>query len=220
MRIRKYIVNENYFDIWSPAMAYIVGFTTADGYIWYGTRGAMILEYSIKNTDISILEFIRSEVSPNANIRIFDRYDKRTNKTYTTAKLRIFSTKICRVLAKFGIVPNKTGKEMLPNLPENFKYDYLRGLIDGDGSFGIYPQSTPNSYYSRMSIASASYQFLDDINKVLLMKLGKIVNKGCNCYALTLQTRVNIITIGKLIYNTNSFYLNRKKQIFDRMCAL
>lgn len=54
---RKHNVNENYFDNWSPNIAYILGFITADGYNSY--RG---LEITVNVKDISVLEFIRNEI--------------------------------------------------------------------------------------------------------------------------------------------------------------
>lgn len=38
-------------------------------------------------------------------------------------------------LAKFGIIPNKTYlTNHLPEVPKKFLKDFLRGLLDGDGS--------------------------------------------------------------------------------------
>ena len=65
---KRFFHNEEFFDNWSHEMAYITGFIAADGHIW---KNRPILDIGIHPKDISILEFIRDNVSPSKPITAF-----------------------------------------------------------------------------------------------------------------------------------------------------
>lgn len=200
-----YNTNEHYFKTWSSNMAYILGFITADGYI-YERKNALRVE--LKDTDIEILKFIIGEISPNNRIIYRSKLDNRTGKIYNQYKISISSKILINDLNKLGVMPRKSGKEYLPQIPQEFIYDYLRGYFDGDGCFyiGKYPTGTPRYC---LSIASSSNTILDSINKMIFHGNCRIINKK-NCYTLIVNNSTNINKICSLMYNGN-FCLQRKK---------
>ena len=40
---------------------------------------------------------------------------------------------MCQSLIKLGVIPNKTGEENFPDIPQKFYAAFLRGFFDGDG---------------------------------------------------------------------------------------
>src|SRR3989344_5957481 len=58
--------NENFFKIWSPTMAYVLGFIAADGALIQNKRGGHFLEIQI--TDRELLRNIRHALGSNHKI--------------------------------------------------------------------------------------------------------------------------------------------------------
>jgi intein-encoded DNA endonuclease-like protein len=132
----KYSVNHNYFsnDWWSHNKAWILGFTQADGCVVITEDR---LSYRLHIKDSKILEFIKKELEYTGIIGKVNIYDIRTNKYYNQAVLQISSKQIKEDLIKLGITPQKTGKEVFCNIPQEYIYSYIRGIFDGDGSICI-----------------------------------------------------------------------------------
>jgi intein/homing endonuclease len=127
-RKRKYVFNEHYFsEIDTSDKAYWLGFIFADGSndIQNGLRIA--LKESDKSHLSKFLNCLNFEKHPTLKIR------KIKDKEYVS--LKITSKILTDSLIQLGIGKNKTKSPILPNVPEKFKYDFLRGLFDGDGCF-------------------------------------------------------------------------------------
>lgn len=60
--------DDNFFKKWSPEMAYVIGFFTADGCMIRNKRGAHFIEFQI--TDKDILIKIRKVLQSNHKISI------------------------------------------------------------------------------------------------------------------------------------------------------
>ncbi len=116
--------------------------------------------------------------------------------------------KIKEDLIKLGITPQKTGKEVFCNIPQEYVYSYIRGIFDGDGSVGIYKSP-------RFEIVSANLKFLEDINNNLNHLC--TIYRYSNIWSLTTHKILNLHHIYSLLYNSNGFYLQRKKDIFDKI---
>lgn len=67
-------VNKNFFKIWSPEMAYILGFFTADGCLTVNPRGSHYIEFVCNDKDV--LEKIRDVMGSKHKIsrRIWEKY--------------------------------------------------------------------------------------------------------------------------------------------------
>lgn len=118
---RVYSVNKKFFREWNPKMAYILGFTCADGCVHQRT-----LSWELSNkfpSDKEILERFSKEL--NSNYLVEERL-----KSY---RLRINSIFLVKDLEKLGIVPNKTKILKFPKVPNNLLRHFIRGFLDGDG---------------------------------------------------------------------------------------
>ncbi len=120
--------NENFFKKWSPEMAYVLGFFTADGSMYKTKRGTYFIEFQI--TDGDLLEKIRELLGSNHKIT-----KKRRNRTHKIIyRLQIGSKEIFKDLSRLGLAPNKSKTLKLPLIPDKYFRHFLRGYFDGDGN--------------------------------------------------------------------------------------
>lgn len=157
--------NENFFKRWSPEMAYVLGFFTADGNMIKNKRGAHFIEFQI--TDKELLGKIRKLL--NSNLKISER--KRNNKWKNIYRLQVGSKIIFNDLLKLGFKPNKSRTIKFPSVPLKCLPHFIRGYFDGDGcvSFGIYSRKMRKSkaYLLSSRFTSGNKKFLANLLKIL-----------------------------------------------------
>lgn len=184
-------------------MAYILGFTTADGCVNFNpTKWVYSLSYGLNKDDIEILEFIRSEICPTKPISQPNKQDM--------VRLEFNSKTLCNDLINLGVTPRKTGFEILPKVPDEYRFDYLRGLFDGDGS--IYFNEKSKSKWSRtavFAITCSNKNYLEDL-RLKICPLGKI-RVGNNTFDWRIQKQSDIRSIASLMYVNSNFSLKRKR---------
>lgn len=129
------LVNEEYFTAWSSNMAYVLGFTLSDGCIIEGTYKGYsdALKFGVQLQDIDIIEKIRHELQSEHKISI----------TGGAAHFCITSRKIVESLKSLGISYRKSLREKVPNVPNTYIRDFIRGVIDGDGGVSIDARGYP-----------------------------------------------------------------------------
>lgn len=213
--MKDYKINEDYFNkIDSEAKAYFLGLLFTDGNVFIRNKSGQIsLEIHIQ--DKEILDKFKQEVNSNNTIS----YRKRRNTE--TVCFRISSYKMCLDLSKYGIIPNKTKKtKTLPDIPNEFKKDFIRGLIDGDGS--IYQSSNK---YNHVTFCSYQYNICNQLqnwcdelinskNKAKILK-----DKGKEIYRVHYNNQEQVKRLVTVLYKDSNFYLARKyskaKAIFE-----
>jgi len=129
------------------------------------------------------------------------------------------NVKLYCFLTNIGLMPNKS-KSMGPLLiPPAYLADFLRGLIDGDGSIGyfMHPESTRKQF--RIRITSASVHFLDWLRKKLTITLGikGSLEKVPGAYQLNYYKGDSRKIIDFIYYNNSVPCLRRK---FDKAMLL
>jgi hypothetical protein len=141
LRARKYTVDDDFFSRDNELSFYIAGFWLSDGWITkkdecYGVG------ISLANKDIDHLEKIKKTLKCTSPIKIRKRFrdyifDVKVGKELTNCNLRFFSEKCFKDLERFGVIQNKTYYTKIPDEIVKSKYinHFLRGVIDGDGSF-------------------------------------------------------------------------------------
>ena len=162
--------NENFFKVWTPEMAYVLGFFTADGNMIRNKRGAHFI--SIEITDKDILERMRK--SMGSNHKITERKRNAINKI--AYRLQIGSKEMFSDLMKLGITPKKSKTVNLPIVPDQYFTHFLRGYFDGDGNVvsGYYrkPDRKNKSYTLATRLTSGSPLILGSIKKTLNRLIG------------------------------------------------
>ena len=132
---RLYTLNESYFqNIDNADKAYWIGFIAADGCIHFDARGVGTLLIRSTPKDKKHLQNFLDDINSTSKIKTGINSGFGEGKPY--CKIDIYSTRICNDLLKYGIKPKKSLVLQPPtNIPEKYLVDWIRGLLDGDGSF-------------------------------------------------------------------------------------
>lgn len=124
----RYDVDYKFFENWTAENAYVFGFIAADGHLKSRKEcDIYALQFELAGYDRDVLEKIKKVMSFEGPICETKR---------GTVKLQINNAKIIDDLVNKGIpIKNKTFDLEWPStLPEEFYRDFVRGLVDGDGS--------------------------------------------------------------------------------------
>ena len=134
-----YEFNDDYFKVLDTyEKAYFLGFIAADGYITKGKRNALKFNINRKDKEI-LIAFCKAIGYDDTHIKDYESYytDKHgLRHEFPACRLWIFSKSIARDLEKYNIVNNKShiDNDMFGLIPDVFKWAWLVGYIDGDGS--------------------------------------------------------------------------------------
>lgn len=212
-------INKNFFKKWSPEMAYILGFLSADGSIYRTKRNTYFLEFQI--TDKDLLYRIREAL--NSDHKITEKNSSKGEKM--VYRLQIGSKEIFEDLVKIGITQAKSKTIKLPSIPRRFFAHFLRGYFDGDGNIvsGIFKRKDKgfSEEYFRLRFTSGSKTILDDIRDKLnqLLKFNGSILRYGGAWRLSYSNK-NSIKICNFIYKdirkNNLIYLLRKYNIFQQ----
>lgn len=203
----KYSVNSNFFAEWSPSMSYVLGLFCADGNL---KKDSNTLSISLHVDDRHLIEKILDALNSNHKVLL--------PKNKNMAALSIDNIHMYNDLVKLGMVPNKSKTIKCPDVPDRFIPDFIRGVMDGDGSV--------DSKRKRMKIVSASKDFIDGLAK-MFNKIGvgyKLYNehyiynnKKSDFYVIRVLRVKDIKILYNLMYAGSNLYLKRKKQAFIGM---
>lgn len=196
---KKYSINEDFFNVQSHDMYYILGFIYADGCIRLKDYR---LEFHLKKTDRNLLSRILSEM--RSNHRIYD--------TDKSAKVVIANKNIYYSLLKYGLHDRKSLDLDFPYIPKEYMSDFIRGFFDGDGSVA------KKHYYVKIL---GTKPFLEKLKGILEhngIKVHSIVEANPNkvdsshlTYVLYITKKDECEKFGNFIYQNNpKLYLGRK----------
>ncbi|PIQ35600.1 MAG: hypothetical protein COW60_03090 [Candidatus Yonathbacteria bacterium CG17_big_fil_post_rev_8_21_14_2_50_43_9] len=213
-------VNKSFFKKWSPEMAYVLGFFAADGYITVNKRGGQF--WCIQITDKKILEQIREAIQSEHKISV----RVRSGNESTLYRLQIGSIEMCENLRRLGFSERKTKSLVVPNVPEKYFSDFVRGYFDGDGNVWtgiIHKQRKTRNFAIQASFTSCSKVFLESILERLAMYNfdgGSVYKIKENCYRLQFGT-CDTLKLYNFMYNhgshlEDSLFLERKREVFER----
>ncbi|MBU0459943.1 MAG: hypothetical protein KJ597_04605 [Nanoarchaeota archaeon] len=209
----KYAANKDFFKKWNSQMAYVLGFTCADGNVHGSTLAWDLSDKFYSNQ--KLLEKINTALNSTYPIK------KRKN----SYRLRISNSIILSDIQKLGIVPNKKKILAFPDVPNEYLRDFIRGFLDGDGWITI--RSRKNDLKEIcVGFSNGSLTFM----KILVAKLNqsislsghnlrtrkKITPKGIKTTTYQLEYYShNAFSLIQYLYNNleeNDLYLGRKFQ--------
>ena len=210
-------INQDFFKKWTPEMAYVLGFFTADGCMIKHKNGGHYIEIYI--TDLDILEKIKDTMGSNHKISMRDRRSSNQNLKIGY-RFQVGSKEIFNDLLIFGLSPAKSHIVRMPEIPKKFLSHYVRGYFDGDGHVSSCEyQKKDRKNKSRIIITgftSGSKKFLEDLLSQL--KNSGIVTGGSlhltDVYHVCFSIRDSLKLYNFMYKNSNDLYLERKKSIF------
>ena len=221
-------VNKNFFKKWSKEMSYVLGFFAADGYITVNKRGGQFL--CVQITDKKLLESIKKVMGAEQAIGVRPP-DKSKSNEKILYRLQIGSVEMCNDLRALGFSERKTRSLAVPNVPNKYFPDFVRGYFDGDGNVwvgDIHKERKTKTKAILVAFTSGSYGFLKKLQEKLHLHglgFGYIYgSKKGNYYRLQFST-LSALKLYDLMYNRNikdflGLYLDRKKKVFEKFKRL
>lgn len=213
MSLRRRLLDESAFDKLTEQSAYWIGFLMADGNISY-KKGVSIIALHLKEQDLYHLEKFRTFVGSSHKIASY------INKTWGNRSYSISfsSERIANTLIKYGCVPKKCFKAEIKGDIQHNRHLW-RGIIDGDGTLGLYNRINCNGTVRRVPYISLTgnhnicRQFRDYLQKHLEPMPHKIIpSKRSYLFMVSDHRAIKAI---KLLYDDCSVALDRKLKQAD-----
>lgn len=196
-------VNSEFFNRMSPELAYILGLWITDGCAY--DRGS----YSIGLKDKEVVEWV-SETIGYKN-KIWEITEKRNNsKRYF---IQFTNQDVKKVFDKYKVVPNKSLKTEVPEIPKEYMSHFVRGVFEGDGHIG------KHGYSYTVSIVGASEKFISSIKEIIEQEIGgsrtvKYDKRGNGLFLYNVYGKESINKLGEWLYPEGTFGMIRKKNKF------
>jgi hypothetical protein len=201
----KISIDETFFSIIdTEEKAYWLGFIAADGCVRKNKSGSFELSIHLSAKDEAHLNKLKIAMKASQNIT--KKIDKNSNKHVC---LRIIRKRITDDLQKHGIVPNKTFFGVsLPELKNQLLLAWIRGYVDGDGSFWIRSRNDSLCF----AVVSSTPELLNQIKQFFIENDicgGNTSQTAIHCWRLSYEgAKAN--KIGKLLYGNSTVHLERK----------
>ncbi|MBC8161685.1 MAG: hypothetical protein H7Z42_10750 [Roseiflexaceae bacterium] len=118
--------NVDFFRVWTPEMAYVLGYWWSDGHMRIkNDTGAHLIE--IASNDYDHLVVIAQAISGNYSLR-------KVAVTSNTYLISFCSKEMYQDVLAHGGTPRKSRTIDFPYVPDELLAHFVRGVIDGDGT--------------------------------------------------------------------------------------
>lgn len=199
----QYTKNDLFFqNIDSEEKAYFLGFICADGSININRNK---LSFTLNTKDIEILIKLKNLLKTTAPIASRAYIDKRNGANIESVSLQIYSKKIIEDLYSLNICENKSNVLRLPNIDDNLKIHFIRGLFDGDGYIG--------TQCTLISTAECLNDIIEYLKKYDVSVSNSIhtVHQEKNIYRISINSgNGNCVKFLNLLYKHSEIHLKRK----------
>ncbi len=207
MQTRSYIyrkasghtLNESAFDLDTKESAYWVGFLMADGAIWETT-----VALHLNSKDKDHLEKFKLFMGGTQSIVEI--------KEKNSVRYAFQSVAIVNKLALFGVTEKKSHTAKVPEKLKN-NFDFWRGVIDGDGSIGIYKRSGEKSFGKpsvRLELLGSSFvinSFIEFVGSSFNIHSSSSIDKNTPRVQLYGKSAIKVINS---LYENATIALDRK----------
>jgi thymidylate synthase ThyX len=193
----KGLINETFFNtIDTPEKSYLMGFIQSDGNLRKDSYQISITQKNGWFIERLLKDFIKAST--------YGSVDKNCRQ-YSFTNKNLYENLVSK-----GIIPNKTydmreehASLLWNSIPKEFKYDFLRGLLDGDGSLRFFNQKNVGETESCNITWNGNQYLLNYIQQFLLEEFNystRVFRPDKNCDILY---RISITTpdIGKKVCN-------------------
>ncbi|MEU9882869.1 LAGLIDADG family homing endonuclease [Streptomyces phaeochromogenes] len=205
-----------FMDLEDPNYAYMFGFLQADGHLAKGTgqKGRLTVEINARDTGI-LREFQR--LTPY-NSSITER-TRSTNfaETHHSATWTLCSLEARTKINELGLPYGRKSKKITPPRVPFSRRDYLRGVIDADGSVGYTSKGLPFISLTTASTAIGAYLcFYTKKITGVERRIKRNVRDGI--YNILYWTEA-AQTLGEHLYYPGCLSLSRKQTAADSLAA-
>lgn len=204
---QKTLFNKNYFDLVNTEKkAYFLGLLAADGTI--SDKKNTVSLSLIAEDGIDLLNELKKEMDSKGKIIIHkDKRHDYLRRPLCTMQFTNAQTK--NALNNLGLHPKKTTNLDYPKINKDLNRHFIRGFIDGDGSF----------YYKRGILVFSlvgTESILSSIQQILKKELGmepiKLIRHKTGVYYLNLAHKKTML-LREWIYKDSSIHMKRKRNM-------
>lgn len=192
---------------WSPNFAYAIGLLVTDGCLSIDERH---FDFTSKDKEqlINFMECL------GIKVKIGYKTSGYTGKKYT--RIQFGDVNFYKFLLEVGLMSAKTKTISALKIPENYFFDFLRGHLDGDGTFYYYWDPRWHSSFMFYTVfISASKNHIDWLREKILKLIkikGHITKSVSNStYQLKYAKSESLKLLPKLYYNKDVICLSRKR---------
>jgi len=201
-------------DISGANLWYLVGLITSDGNLSQDGR-----HIDITSKEKNFLEKLKTAIGLENKVCV-----KNKEKINLAYHLQIANKNFYEFLLSIGLMPNKSLILSKLNVPDKFFFDFLRGIIDGDGCIRhwVHPSNKKEQWSLRIFSGSRNFiNWLKERIEICLRCRGRIhttLNPGRQNAVYTLKYgRMAAKKISGDCYYKDAFSLERKA-ILAREC--
>lgn len=199
--------------MWSFNIAYAIGLMTADGNLSSDGRH---MTFVSKDLDLIYIFKkclgLRNKISKKSS-----GYSRDKSKKYYF--IQFGNVKLYNFFKSIGLTPRKSKTIRKLIIPHQYFSDFLRGLIDGDGSIGyfMHPESTLKQF--RIRITSGSRDFLEWLNREIrdFLDIKRNIRQVTRAYELCYYKEASKKLRDFIYYKGDIVYLKRKFEIAKLM---
>ena len=130
------------FDLTVPDYAYMFGFFQADGHLYQGVGNKGKFTVELSKRDEHILYDFQKLIPEYSSIRYRVR-DTNFKDDYQSCILTVSDLGFRTLLSNMGVPYGKKSEFIKPPTVPFSRIDYIRGLIDGNGSLGLTAKGLP-----------------------------------------------------------------------------
>lgn len=202
---------------WSPEFAYAIGLLVTDGNLSPDQR-----HINFTSKDYELVELFKKALGLENKIGRKARGYSKDKKYFV---LQFGDVQFYSYLLKIGLTPNKSKTIGEVNIPNKYFFDFLRGHLDGDGTFHSYFDPRWRSSYMFYTIfMSASKKHIDWLRGKINTKAnisGHITkSKNNSVYQLKFAKAESLKLLPKLYYNPRVACLSRKRRKIEKALAV
>lgn len=193
---------------WSSNFSYAIGLIVSDGNLSPDGRH---INFTSKEQELA--DLFQSALAINASVTMKRRGDGVEKKYFA---VQFSDVLFYEFLVSIGITPRKSKTIQKVLLPQEFFFDFLRGVFDGDGStHSYYDKRWKSSYMFYTIFSSASPIFIDWLSEVIQQELHikGHVTKARNQSVIQLKyaKSESVILLQKMYQNKRLKSLERKR---------
>lgn len=192
-------INSNFFKYQNKLNCYWLGYVWADGCISCNC-------FELSSKDYDIISLFKEDIESTHKIGIKNINGTIYNRISIRDKVFLNDLKLLGIVERKSYINNE-----LPNIEDKYYLDYIRGYIDGDGSYLV---KKNNHVYIEISIGFANEEFAKKLlNKIFeLFNYRFILSKRRTCLTLGLYKQKEVQQFINLLYKDGYRFLNRKHE--------
>lgn len=201
---------------WSPDFAYAIGLIVTDGNLSPDGR-----HINFVSKDSEQIDNFQRALRISCLVRTKQGGFQASSRSFV---VQFSDVLFYRFLLAIGLMPNKSRTIGAIKIPNEFFFDFIRGLFDGDGHcYAYWDPRWKSSFMIYTAFNSASKNFLDWLRQTCKKRLGikGHMTRSKKCYVLRYAKKESCILINKMYYAPNLPYLSRKRlKIFRALSIL